>query len=411
MRTVRRGERRSGDEGKARLRDCAFQTQARVRLSRPTLSPLLFGPPLPPTRPSPLSIPPPFSLTPRQTVPNRPPASPAAPCPFDPLSAFPSASATRIIRVVRRMRIRTTRIGGFLFQTFSRFPFSSPLFNPVSRFPLLSPFPAPPPTSPLSRRPLLHLIPHFCVQCTPLHSLPVEWGSLLGAGPLPLDSDNDSDLAWARQSGVTGIGAGRAWPAPIRITPDWPGGPARPARIHHCCAGHNPPLPHTHILQQSGCGHCFYLLRAQCFACLLFWWYFVLILHSRWPVILPCGLVVAGRLWFVLRALSLTCSQPSPRLPGTAVFSSFRSPPPPVFRPRGDPDPSGPPKLPSPARPVRPVRARPARSVNWPGPARGAADPTGPTGMGPAGPDRHGPPARCGVLVGPPARPAGAGRL
>ena len=149
MRTVRRGERRSGDEDKARLRDCAFHTHARVRLSRPTLSPLLFGPPLPPTRPSPLSIPPPFSLTPRQTVPNRPPASPAAPCPFDPLSAFPSASATRIIRVVRRMRIRTTRIGGFLFQTFSRFPFSSPLFNPVSRFPLLSPFPAPPPLPPL----------------------------------------------------------------------------------------------------------------------------------------------------------------------------------------------------------------------------------------------------------------------
>ena len=25
---------------------------------------------------------------------------------------------------------------------------------------------------------------------------PVEWGPLLGAGPLPLDSDNDSDLTW-----------------------------------------------------------------------------------------------------------------------------------------------------------------------------------------------------------------------
>ena len=92
----------------------------------------------------------------------------------------------------------------FIFRPPSFISFSRPIPRPtLSRFPL-------PPPLPCVRVQFVRVRARWGV-CNMLPCIhpPVEWGPLLGAGPSPPDSDNDSDLTWARQSGATRIGAGR----------------------------------------------------------------------------------------------------------------------------------------------------------------------------------------------------------
>ena len=216
-----------------------------------------------------------------------------------------------------------------------------------------------------------------------MHSPPVEWGPLLGAGPVPLDSDIDSDLTRG--------------PA-VRRDPDRRGpsqAPAvrpGPARKHPCCPGPDPPATHAHTLLQSGCSHCFLLLQPLFFIRSLFGWIllcFCPVDCARSPATVPGRF--SGEIslpWALLGCglrLTLTCSPPSPPprrcdaasrprggfivpLAAAAGFVAPRRPGP--FRPG-----IYCPARPEPARPVRPGWARLARSVNRPGPARGAADP------------------------------------
>ena len=95
---------------------------------------------------------------------------------------------------------------------------------------------------------------------------PVEWGPLLGAGPLPLDSDNDSDMTWG--PAVRG--------GPDRRGPSW--GPAvrsGPARIHTPAAPASiPPPAHTRPaakrlrpLYSVAAGSVFHLLAVWVVSC------------------------------------------------------------------------------------------------------------------------------------------------